>query len=378
MGKKKNTEPAADVFTVGKLADYLSEKGLRVHLDGNPDTRVSRVNTLEDSEQGDITFLANRKYIKYINQTQASAIILPETVSGPETLAQLKVDDSYYAFCLIVELIHGHRKHPFTGIDSDAKIDKTAKIGLNALIANGVTIAKNVTIGDNAVIYPGSFIGPNCVVGDNLILYPNVTVYDDTVIGNNVTIHSGTVVGEDGFGYATHKGIHHKIPQIGNVIIEDDVELGANCSIDRAAMGSTIIGKGTKTSNLIAIGHGSAVGPHCLLVAQVGIAGSTKLGHHVVLGGQVGVVGHISIGNCVTVGAKSGVINNVNDGETLLGQPAVPIQDAKRQMLMAGKLPEMRNQLKQLQKRIDQLEQQLTQTGQRPDLLGGSPNKTKA
>lgn len=356
--KKQNKTSHTDgkEFTIGQLAQYLTDKGLRVVLVGNPDTLIVRVNTLEDAGPNDITFLANRKYIKLIDETNADAIILPETMSAPERLAQLKVDDSYYALCLLVELIHGHRKHPFTGIDPQAKIDPSAKIGENPALANNITISRNVTIGDNVVIYPGCFIGPNTTIGNNVILYPNVTVYDDTVIGNRVTIHSGTVIGEDGFGYATYKGTHHKIPQIGNVVIDDDVEIGANCAIDRATMGSTVIGKGTKTSNLIAIGHGSSVGPHCLLVAQVGIAGSTKLGHHVVLGGQVGVVGHISIGNGVQVGAKAGIINNVKDSEILLGQPAVPIQDAKRQILMVSRLPEMRDQLKELQKRIEDLE----------------------
>jgi UDP-3-O-[3-hydroxymyristoyl] glucosamine N-acyltransferase len=360
MVKQKHDDvPKSDGRTIGEFANYLSGKGLRVSLTGNPETVIHRVNTLEDAQAGDITFLANRKYFNHIRETQATAIILHETISGPDHLVQIKTDDPYYGICLIIELIHGHRKHPFTGIDPAAKIDPGAKIGKNAAIAAGVTIYGNVTIGENAVIYPGCFIGPECVIGNNLILFPNVTVYDKTIIGNNVTIHAGTVVGEDGFGYSTYKGSHHKIPQIGNVIIEDDVEVGANCAIDRAGIGSTVLGKGTKFSNLIAIGHGTKVGPHCMLVAQVGIAGSTKLGHHVTLGGQVGVVGHIAIGDNVTVGAKSGVINNVDDGQTLLGQPALPIQDTKRQVLMVGKLPEMREQLKLLHKRIEQIEKGL-------------------
>jgi UDP-3-O-[3-hydroxymyristoyl] glucosamine N-acyltransferase len=361
MSKQKQKDvPASNGRTIGELVKYLSDKGLRVNLTGNPEAVVHRVNTLEDAQPGDITFLANRKYFNLIRETKATAIILPETISGPDHLVQIKADDSYFGICLLIELIHGHRKHPFIGIDPAAKIDSEVKIGNNPAIAAGVTICGNVTIGDNVVIYPGCFIGPDCEIGDNLILYPNVSVYDQTVIGNNVTIHAGTVVGEDGFGYSTHKGLHHKIPQIGNVIIEDDVEVGANCAIDRAGIGSTILGKGTKFSNLIAIGHGTKVGPHCMLVAQVGIAGSTKLGHHVTLGGQVGVVGHIAIGDNVTVGAKSGVINNVDEGQTLLGQPALPIQDTKRQILMVGKLPEMREQLKILQKRIDQIEKGIT------------------
>ncbi len=351
MAKKKQSGK-----TIAELVEYLKEHGLRVHLVGDPQVIINAVNTLEGAKQGEITFLANRKYIKMINQTQASAIILPETVSAPERLVQIKVDDSYYAICLVIILLHGWRKHPFSGISESVQIDPKAKIGKNATIADNVTICEEVTIGDNAVIYPGCFIGPRCKIGDNLLLYPNVTVYDDTIIGNNVTIHAGTVIGEDGFGYATHKGIHHKIPQIGNVIIEDDVEIGANCTIDRASIGSTVIGKGTKFSNLIAIGHGTQIGPHCLLVAQVGIAGSTKMGHHVTMAGQVGVVGHITIGDNVTIGAKSGVINNVDSDQTILGAPAMPIQETKRQILMISKLSDMRDQLKALQRRLDKIE----------------------
>jgi len=346
---------------VAELAQYLTDHELRVHVVGPEDTEIERVSTIEEAQPGDITFLANRKYIRLIDQTQASAIILPETVSGPDRLVQLKVDDSYYAFMLIMELIYGARKTPFAGIDPGAKVHETAEIGPNAKIANNVTICRDVTIGENAAIYPCCFIGPRCRIGNNVILFPNVVIYDDTVIGNNVIIHGGTVVGQDGFGYATHNGVHHKIPQIGNVVIEDDVEIGANCAIDRATMGSTVIGQGTKFSDLIAIGHGTKIGPHCLLVAQVGVAGSAKLGRHVTLGGQAGVVGHITVGNNVTVAAKAGITKNVDDGQTLLGQPALPIQDAKKQILMTGKLPEMRDQLKRLQKRLDQLERTLTE-----------------
>ncbi len=343
---------------ISELVEYLEDNGLRVHLEGSPQEEIHRVNTLQLAEKGDITFLSNRKYANLINRTQASAIILPETLSAPENIIQIKVDDSYYAMTLITRYIHGERIHPFTGIDPASSLDKSAKIGKNAAIAPNVTVCKQTIIGDNSTIYPGCFIGPMVTIGNNVLLYPNVTIYDNTVLGDNVTIHAGTVIGEDGFGYATHDGIHHKIPQIGNVIIEDDVEIGANCSIDRATIGSTLIGKGSKFSNLIAIGHGTKVGEHCLLVAQVGIAGSTQLGHHVTMGGQVGVVGHITIGNYVNVGAQSGVAKNVGDKQVILGAPAVPIQDARRQMLLLAKLPEMRQQIKSLQKQLDKLERE--------------------
>jgi len=343
-------------WTVAELAEYLAGNGLKVQPAGDGNTMVYRVNTLEFAQEGDISFLANRRYLKLIDQTQASAIILPELVNGPDRLAQLTVDDPYYAFMLIMVLMHGYRSHPFDAIDDNAAIHPTARVGEGARIANGVTILRNVVVGTGAVIYPGCFIGPDCRIGDGLTLYPNVAIYDQTTIGSNVTIHAGSIIGQDGFGYATHEGIHHKIPQVGNVVIEDDVEIGANCTIDRATIGSTVIGQGTKTSDLVAIGHGTRVGPHCLLVAQVGIAGSVKVGHHVTFAGQVGVNGHIRIGNGVRVGAKAGVVSDVEDNEVLLGQPAVPIQEAKRRFLMLDRLPDMREQLKRIQKHLDHLD----------------------
>jgi len=364
MAKKtKTSEQVSKGVTIAALAEHLSQHGLRVHVTGPADTVIRRVSTLEEAREGDITFLANRRYMRLVDSTQASAIILPETVSGPDRLIQIKVDDSYYAFMLIMMVIYGLRPAPFDGIDSHAKVDITVVLGKNARIANGVTLCENTVIGDNATIYPGCFVGPNCRIGDNVTLYPNVVIYDGTVAGNNVTIHAGSVIGEDGFGYATHGGAHHKIPQIGNVVIEDDVEIGANCAIDRATMGSTVIGQGSKFSNLATLGHGTKIGPHCLLVAQVGIAGSTTLGQYVTLGGQVGLVGHINIGNNVTVAAQSGVTKNVEDNQTLLGSPALPIQEAKRLNHLTNKLPEMRDQLKRLHKRLDRLERGLGNPG---------------
>jgi UDP-3-O-[3-hydroxymyristoyl] glucosamine N-acyltransferase len=246
------------------------------------------------------------------------------------------------------------------GPQTQTTIHPTARIGGNATIHPGVTIDEDVTIGRNAVLYPGCYIGPRCKLGDDVLLYPNVVLYDDTVLGNRVTIHSNTVVGEDGLGYAPVGGKWIKIPQIGYVQIEDDVEIGACCAIDRATLGKTRIGRGTKLSNLIAVGHGTQIGEHCLLVAQVGLAGSVTVGHHVTMAGQVGVVGHIRIGDHATLAAKAGVTNNVPDGETVLGAPAIPIRDMKRQLVHVSRLPELSETVKRLEKRIAELEKQLT------------------
>ena len=240
-------------------------------------------------------------------------------------------------------------------------IHPTARLGRTPTIHPGATIDEHAVIGDNAIIYPGCYVGPRCRIGDNVLLYPNVVLYDDTVLGNRVTIHANTVIGEDGLGYAPYQGRWEKIPQIGHVEIEDDVEIGAGCTIDRATLGRTKIGKGTKFSNLIAIGHGTQIGKHCLFVAQVGVAGSVTVGTHVTMAGQSGVVGHIRVGDNAKVGAKAGVTNNVPDGETVLGAPAIPITDMRRQVACLSRLPEMMKRVKALEKELIELRAKLAE-----------------
>jgi UDP-3-O-[3-hydroxymyristoyl] glucosamine N-acyltransferase len=218
-----------------------------------------------------------------------------------------------------------------------------------------VTISDGAKVGNGCIIYPGAFVGENVQIGNDCILYPNVVIYEGCRIGNRVIINSNAAVGEDGFGFATHNGIHHKIPQIGSVVIEDDVEIGAGCGIERGTLNDTIIGQGSKLGDLVAIGHGTKVGPHCLLVAQVGIADSTSLGNHCILGGQAGIVGHITIGNNVAIGAQAGVINNVADGKVVLGAPAIEANQAKRAYALIQTLPEMRQNIRDLQEQIARL-----------------------
>jgi UDP-3-O-[3-hydroxymyristoyl] glucosamine N-acyltransferase len=222
-----------------------------------------------------------------------------------------------------------------------------------------VTICANARIGDNVTLYPGIFIGPSVELGDDVVLHPNVVIYDGCVLGNRVTVHAGTVIGEDGLGFAPVKEKWLKIPQAGAVIIEDDVELGANCTIDRATLGTTRVGAGTKFSNLVAIGHGCQIGPDCLFVAQVGVAGSVVVGRHVTLAGQAGVVGHLSIGDNASVCAQAGVSSSVGAGETVLGAPAVLVADARRQIAALHRLPEVRNRLRVLEREIEDLRRQL-------------------
>ena len=346
--------------TLKQLCEELERVGMKPALRGDGQRVVTGVATLEDAGDGQISFLSNPKYEKLLTTTRAQAVVLKPDVAAPDSLDLIRVDNPYAAITALLVSLHGYREHrPVPPTPQHSHIAPSARIGKNATIHPGVTIADEVVIGDNAVIYPGCYVGPRCRIGDKLLLYPNVVIYDDTVVGDRVTIHAGTVVGNDGLGYAPVNGKWVKIPQIGTVELGDDVEIGSNCSIDRATVGKTRIGSGTKFSNLIAIGHGTQIGEHCMFVAQVGVAGSVNVGKHVTMAGQAGVVGHIQIGDNATVGAKAGVAHSVPAGETVLGQPAAPIGDARRRMALVGRLPDLNRTVKQLEKRIAELESKL-------------------
>lgn len=346
--------------TLSQLCDTLRSHGMRPELRGDPLRRITAVATLEEAVDGQLSFLSNPKYEKQLRETRASAVLVRPDAAAPDRLDLIRVEDPYAAVMACMVALHGYRAHRVLRRDEGrANIAPSAQIGQGATIHAGVTIDEDVSIGDGAVIYPGCYVGPRCRIGRQVLLYPNVVIYDDTTIGDRVTIHANTVIGEDGLGYAPVNGRWVKIPQIGRVEIGDDVEIGANCAIDRATLGKTKIGSGTKFSNLITIGHGSHIGEHCLFVGQVGLAGSVNVGDHVTMAGQVGVVGHIRIGNNVTVGAKAGVINSVPDGETVLGQPAIPIREMKRQVAYIGRLGELNKTVKRLQEQVAALEAQL-------------------
>jgi UDP-3-O-[3-hydroxymyristoyl] glucosamine N-acyltransferase len=316
-------------------AQELAEKiGATVAGDGSVEIRSA--NTLEAGGPGDLSFLANPRYMRLLHRTKASAVIAPPGV-GADNVVLLHTTSPYYAFTQAMVILHGYRKHPFEGVHPQAFVDKTA------------------TIGEGTTIYPGAFVGPRAKIGRDCILYPGVVVYDDCVLGDRVTVHANSVIGQDGFGYATYKGEHHKIPQTGNAVLEDDVEIGANCSIDRAAMGSTVIGKGTKFSNNVVIGHGSKIGPHGLFVAQVGVAGSTTIGHHAVVGGQVAIVGHLKIGDNVNITGRSAVLDDIPDQTTLMGHPAMPASKGRRVQVAITQLPEMLKRIKELEQQVAEL-----------------------
>lgn len=347
--------------TLEQLCAALERQGMRPRLEGRGERLIHAVATLEDARDGEISFLSNPKYEKYLQTTRAAAVVLRPDVQAPKSLDLIRTDEPYAAITALIVELHGYRRHTRPLSSSAAFISPSARVGRNAMIHPGATIDEDVVIGDDAVIYPGCYVGPRCRIGDRLLLYPNVVIYEDTKIGNRVTIHACSVIGEDGLGYAPVGGKWVKIPQIGHVEIGDDVEIGANCSIDRATLGRTFIGAGTKLSNLIAIGHGTHIGEDCLFVAQVGLAGSVEVGKHVTMAGQVGVVGHVSIGDNATLAAKAGVINNVPPGETYLGQPAIPIRDMKRQVAYAMRLPELNQTVRKLEKRNQELEARLTE-----------------
>jgi UDP-3-O-[3-hydroxymyristoyl] glucosamine N-acyltransferase len=338
----------------GKTLEELA-KHTQSRVVGDPSIVIEGVSTLESAGESEITFLSNKKYLPLVKTTSASAVIVGEEIESNAAL--LVAEDPYFAFQQAVVLLHGHRKHKDVGISELASVSDSARIGEGCNIHNFATISDNVTMGKNCQVYPGVFIGPDVEVGDDCIFYANAVIYDGTSIGSRVIVHSSASVGQDGYGFATHDGAHHKIPQIGRVIVEDDVELGSGCAIERGTLDETIVGKGCKVGDQVAIGHGTKVGAHCLLVPKVGIAGSVTLGQYCVLGGQVGVVGHIKIGNMVKVGAQAGVINDVPDGTTLLGSPAIEASKAKRAYSLIQYLPDMRKKIKKLEKRLDSHEE---------------------
>ena len=335
--------------TLGELAEYVDGR-----VCGDTNVIIKSASTLGRAGEGDISFLTNRKYDKQLRTTKASAVIVGKEVPSA-SVPLLIADDPYYAFMQIMVLLHGHRKHKKVGISPRSSISDSAKIGAECHIHDFATIADEAKIGDGCIIYPGVYVGQGVQIGNDSIIYPNVTIYNGCKIGNRVIINANSTIGEDGFGYASHKGLHHKIPQIGTVVLEDDVEIGTCCGIERGTLGDTVIGQGSKIGDLIAIGHGTKIGAHCLLVAQVGIAGSTSLGHHCIVGGQVGIVGHISIGNNVTIAAKAGVINNIPDGQVVLGAPAIEANQGKRAYGMIQYLPEMRQNIRNLQSQIERM-----------------------
>ncbi len=338
----------ADV-TLAEFSEFLSGQGFDNEIDGDGAVRVSAVNTLEDAQAGEISFLSNPKYTDLLGQTKASAVISDRSVAAPEGLTLLRCDDPYAGVTAAIIRIHGYRVHPEWGIDDRAIIAESATVGDGANIGPYVTISDHVVIGEDVTIYPGCYLGEHAVVGDRVILFPNVVIYDHACLGNRITVHAGSVIGQDGLGYVRHKGGWLKIPQVGKIVIEDDVEIGAACALDRATLGTTRIGRGTKMSDSVVVGHGASIGEECMFVAQVGIAGSATIGNHVTLAGQSGVGGHLTVGDGATVGARGGVITDLEPGREYGGFPAVEVAAFRRQVVNLRRLPELRQRVRDLE-----------------------------
>jgi UDP-3-O-[3-hydroxymyristoyl] glucosamine N-acyltransferase len=327
---------------------------------GDGEQVIERCATLEEADPAALSFLANGKYAKQVSASQAGAVVLSEADAERITdRTVLIADDPYYVFRNAVIELHGFRDQPGPGISEKAVIAATAELGEDCSIAPFVVIEDGAQLGDRCVVYPHCHVGENARLGDDCILHPCVSVYDHCELGDRVTLHHGCSIGQDGFGYATYQGTHNKIPQTGRAVIESDVEMGAGCTVDRATLGETRIGQGTKFSNGVTIGHGSKVGRYNLFVAQVGLAGSVKTGDYVALGGQVGVAGHLTIGEQAQVAGHSGVMNDVPAGSTYGGAPAGPLKQLFRLHAQLKKLPELTTKLNQAQKRIAELENKL-------------------
>jgi UDP-3-O-[3-hydroxymyristoyl] glucosamine N-acyltransferase len=309
------------------------------------------------AQSGDLTFAENENYFARAEQSAASAVIVNGAFTSSRKVL-IRVPDSRVAFAKVLPLFFPEPGfapgiHPTAIVPATARVDPTAHIGPYCVLG------EKARIGARSVLQGGDHVGANCELGEDVNLYPHVTLYPGAEIGNRVRIHSGTVIGSDGFGYVLDNGLHRKVPQIGNVVIRDDVEIGANVTIDRGALGPTVIGKGSKIDNLVQIGHNVTLGEHCLIVSQVGIAGSTKLGNYVILAGQVGLAGHLKIGNRVSVAAQSGVMHNIPDGEKWLWTPAQPDRQAKRQMIALHQLPELLRRVHELEKKVGPIQPQV-------------------
>lgn len=338
--------------SLNEIAQYL---GGTVSGDGS--VLIGGLATLDDAGEGTLTFLANPKYAAKVATTKASAVLMG---IGGNTHGKNAIfhPNPYLAFAKLLTLFYTAPAKP-VGVLPGAFVAEGVKLGADVSVYPGASIGAGAVIGDRVVLHPGVVLYPGVVVGNDVTLHANVSVRERCRIGNRVTIHDGTVIGSDGFGYAPDGASYYKIPQIGIVIIEDDVEIGSNCVIDRAALEATRIRRGTKIDNLVQIAHNVVVGEDCIIVSQVGISGSTQLGNHVTLGGQVGVAGHIKIGDNVMIGAKSGVAGNIEPNQVLSGIPVMPHRDWLRSAGITPKLPEMKKTLSALEKRVAELEAKL-------------------
>jgi len=333
-------------FTVTEIAKHLEGEVL-----GDGQTRLNAFAPVDRAKAGDLTFAENEEFFAKAEQSLASAVIVSGVNASNNGKVLIRVKNARVAFARALSLFFPEPalppgSHPSATVAASASVHKTAYVGPNCVIG------ERVKLGAGVVLHGGVVVADDCEIGDGTVLFPNVTLYPRSQLGQRGRIHAGAVIGSDGFGYVLDGGLHRKIPQVGNVIIGDDVEIGANATIDRGALGPTVIGKGTKIDNLVQIAHNVQIGEHCIVISQAGVAGSTKLGNYVILAGQAGVAGHLKLGNKVTVGAQAGVMTDIPDGQMWLGSPAQPDKQTKRQMIAAQHLPQLLRRFKKVEKKL--------------------------
>jgi UDP-3-O-[3-hydroxymyristoyl] glucosamine N-acyltransferase len=340
-------------FTASVIAGFL--KG---EIEGDPEAKVNTIAKIEEGHEGALSFLANPKYEHYIYTTGSSVVLVNKTFMPSQKVSAtlIRVDNAYESFASLLRLVDQARPRK-TGIHPTAVIESTAKIGSDIYIGPYAYIGENAVIGDACSIYPHVYVGDNTRVGKNCIIFPGVTVYHECVLGENCIVHAGSVIGSDGFGFAPQSDNEYlKIPQLGNVILEDNVEIGANVTVDRATMGSTIIRSGVKLDNLIQIGHNVEVGENTVMAALCGISGSTKLGKNCMVGGQVGFAGHIKIADGTRIGAQAGILGDIKEENTaIIGSPAFDIKQFMKSTVLFKRLPEMKTRIDRIEKEVESL-----------------------
>jgi len=344
-----------------RLDALASRIGAVLHGDGAVEVRGCA--PVDRAGPGQVSFVANMRYIEHLRTTRATAVIVASGAVVREGVARLECRDPYFAFREAMVALHGFRRHPppadatasAPGRSPLAVVHREASLSPDCLMHAGAVVERGANVGPGCVLYPNSYVGENAVLGAGCVLFPGATVYDGCRLGERVTIHANAVIGSDGFGFATHKGRHEKIPQAGIVVLEDDVEIGSGCVIERAAMEETRIGAGTKFADLISIGHGTRIGKHCLLVSLVGVSGSVEMGDYVVLGGQAGVTGHLKIGSNVQASGKAAIVTDLPDGARVGGIPAIELDAAKRNALAGRDLYGMARRLRQLEREVERL-----------------------
>ncbi len=348
-------------FSAEMIAGFLGGEVV-----GNPQATVSTVAKIEEGRPGALSFLANPKYEHYIYQTQSSIVMVAKTFepTAPISATLIKVEDPYACFAKLLELYAAHKPQP-SGVSPLSSIDASSPVGDDTYVGEFAVIGKNVRIGRNVKIYPQVYVGDHVTLGDNVTLFPGAKIFEQCVLKEGVVINAGAVIGADGFGFAPDdKGEYHKIPQLGNVVLEENVDIGANTCVDRATMGSTIIHHGTKLDNLIQIGHNAVVGSNTVAASQFGLAGSSKVGDNCMIGGQVGIAGHLKIGNNVKLASKSGISNNIADGEVYMGNPSMPGIKYHRSFAVYRNLPELSAKVRQLEKQVEKLNALLAERGE--------------